>query len=178
MFVKFEMAWMAALQAQGEEPYFPVFSSAVHLWTGDAGTGLEPSSKIVDISSKNSYKNSRQGAEPGCLPIRRDETVKPILVAAIILSVIVAGFIGLSFYRNYSMNHGFKEIKIGDPESKVVLRMGKPGKVVFQGEKGFWSSNIEGSVREYHYTARILPEIWIIGLNSRGEVVYRNHNLM
>lgn len=104
--------------------------------------------------------------------------MKTFLAGAIIIVFIIVGFIGFSFYRNYSVNEGFKQIKIGYPESRVVMLMGKPSKVFLAGDKEFWSSNIVGSVKEYHYEAKILPEIWIIGFDSKGTVIYRNHNIM
>jgi len=104
--------------------------------------------------------------------------MKTIFAGAIIIVLIIAGFIGFSFYRNYSVNEGFRQIKIGYPESRVDMLMGKPSKVFFAGDKEFWSSNIVGSVKEYHYEAKILPEIWIVGFDVNGTVVYRNHNIM
>ncbi len=104
--------------------------------------------------------------------------MKSILVVVIISVFAIAGFIGYSFYRNYSLNEGYKQVKIGDSESHVLTLMGRPSKVVLLGEKEFWSSNFEGSAKELHYHAKILPETWIVGLDSTGKAVYRNHNIM
>jgi len=104
--------------------------------------------------------------------------MKKILVVILIAVFAIGSVIGYSFYRNYSLNESYKRVKIGDSESRVLLLMGKPSKVVLLGQKEFWSSNVEGSVKELHYQARILPEIWIIGLDSTGKTVYRNHNIM
>ncbi len=104
--------------------------------------------------------------------------MKKILAGAIVIALIIVGFAGYFFYGLYSLNEGYKRIEVGDPESRVVKLMGRPGEVVLQGDKGFWSSYVKNSVREYHYGARIWPEIWIIGLDAKGNVVYRNHNIM
>jgi len=85
---------------------------------------------------------------------------------------------GYCFFSNYSIYKSFKRINIGMPESKVVKLLGKPSKVVLSGDKLFWSSYLKNSVKEYHYDAKLLPEIWIIGFDSKNNVVCRIHNIM
>ncbi len=103
--------------------------------------------------------------------------MRQVLVGAIVICIAVP-VIGSSACRAGTVGEGFKQVRIGDTEARVLALMGKPGKVVLADDKEFWSSNIKGSVREYHYTAKILPEIWVIGFDSNGIVAYRNHNIM
>jgi Trk-type K+ transport system membrane component len=96
----------------------------------------------------------------------------------VIIGIIIVGNLSYMIYRSYNIDINFKIIKIGDNESRVVTLLGKPGKVVFLGEKKFWSSYVKGSVKEFHYEPNILPEIWVIGFDVNNNVVYRYHNLM
>ena len=103
-----------------------------------------------------------------------NKVIKWILVIVMVhISVLV-----IMFYRSYNIDKGFKQIKIGDSESRVIALIGKPSKVIYIGEKKFWSSYIKGSIKEYHYEPNILPEIWVIGYDTKNNVIYLNHNLM
>lgn len=104
--------------------------------------------------------------------------MKTLLAVAIAVAIGVAGCVGYSIYRSYTADKGFKQVRMGTPENQVVMLMGKPTTVVLPGDKRFWSSNVKGSVKEFHYEPNILPEIWVIGFDAKENVVYRNHNLM
>ncbi len=95
-----------------------------------------------------------------------------------VAAITIVVFIAICLYQNYLLEKGFETTKSGDKESQVISRMGKPSKVVFLGDKEFWSSHVAGSIKEYQYNARILPEIWVIGFDSNDMAVYRNHNIM
>ena len=109
---------------------------------------------------------------------RRRERLRIVAAGAVVVTLTFVGLAGYSVYRNYSIHRGFAQIRMGDAQSKVTTLMGKPNKVVLPGDSKFWASRVKGCVKEYQYEASILPEIWVIGFDSKDTVVYRNHNIM
>ena len=104
--------------------------------------------------------------------------MKRIYALAVAVALGISGCVGYSVYRSHAATEGFKQIEVGTSEERVVLLMGKPSAVLRLGDKRFWSSHVPGSIKEYHYEPTLLPEIWVLGFDSEGTVVYRSHNLM
>jgi hypothetical protein len=101
-----------------------------------------------------------------------------IIIGVLAVMLIILGTAGSFIYSIRKVNDGYKQIKLGDLEQKVVELMGKPDKVVSKTDKHFWSANIEGSIREYHYEVALWSEIWVVAFDSNNQVVYRTHNIM
>jgi hypothetical protein len=101
-----------------------------------------------------------------------------IVAGALVVTLALAHLtMNSSFYRRGSLNKGYAQVEMGDAESRVLTLMGKPDRVVLPGQRKWWACESQACVKQYRYETVIMPELWVIGFNSQGKVVYREHNV-
>ena len=101
-----------------------------------------------------------------------------IVAGALVVTLALAHLIvNSSFYRRGSINEGYAQVAMGDIESSVRALMGKPDRVVLPGQRKWWACDSQACVKQYRYETVIMPELWVIGFDSQGRVVYREHNV-
>ena len=102
-----------------------------------------------------------------------------------LLTISVALFASVLFVvrRNSVLEQGYKDIRKGDPETRVVTILGEPKRITAAPEHAAWDTDItikanqDECVKEYWHIAlfTFCGESYTIGFDKNGKVVSKYH---
>ena len=104
--------------------------------------------------------------------------IRIIAIVPVAALLVIAGLLGYCQFRTTQFNTAFAKVAIGDTEHDVVMKMGRPHRVV-EGCGYYYKRPIVGCAREYVYFPpwTIAGEAWLISFNPDGSATSKAHFL-